>query len=189
MITSSSPCRPHCYCCRLWLWSSPLPPKPKAKLTASNVRRISTAKMEKFAENGRWLLLLLVVLLLWRWIVECCSQDFPLPYPSSTQKLRRRSWFWLFHVNWRHHRWSAQVSSTYFEICTWGRLRTGGTLRNIITYIKAWETQPPLGISVYIWEFSFVLSFTMSFQDEFDAFGGLFPGFSRFPAPTVWWQG
>lgn len=32
-------------------------------------------------------------------------------------------------------------------------------------------------------------SFTMSFQDEFDAFGGLFPGFSRFPNPTMWWQG
>jgi len=32
-------------------------------------------------------------------------------------------------------------------------------------------------------------SFSMSFQDEFDAFGGLFPGFSRFPAPKSWWQG
>merc|ERR1711970_1686445 len=32
-------------------------------------------------------------------------------------------------------------------------------------------------------------SFSMSFQDEFDAFGGLFPGFSRFPTPTSWWQG
>lgn len=32
-------------------------------------------------------------------------------------------------------------------------------------------------------------SFSMSFQDEFDAFGGLFPGFSRLPAPSVWWQG